>query len=199
MKTRDSHRGSVLIVSLVFLLLLTLVGISAMNMTNLEEKMTGNFRDHDLAFQAAEAALIEGEEFVEASFDIRQGLTNPACTGTNCYTQNCSSGLCFHGTFENSSTPVKDCNAGTTQEWEDNALWSDSSKTRLLTDQLVGTVQNARYIIEFRCFVPRDSTNSSPDSAVFAQWTPAFRITALASGASTDSQVMLQSTYKLVQ
>jgi type IV pilus assembly protein PilX len=59
-------------------------------------------------------------------------------------------------------------------------------------------VQNARYIIEFRCFVPKDPTNANPDENVFAQWSPAFRITALASGASTDAQVMLQSVYKLV-
>ncbi|SDX36966.1 pilus assembly PilX family protein [Marinobacter mobilis] len=201
MSSAHLQRGSVLIVSLIFLLLLTLVGISGMNMTSLEEKMTGNFRDHDLAFQAAEAALIEGEQYVEENFDIRFALTNPACTGANCYTASCTNGLCFYGTFENSSTPVPDCNAGTTKEWEDNAIWTNATKHRVVAsgNQLEGTVENARFIIEFRCFVPRDSQNASPDPDVFAQWTPAFRITALASGASTDSQVMLQSTYKLVQ
>ena len=192
------QKGSVLIVSLVFLLLLTIVGVSAMNMTNLEEKMTGNFRDHDLAFQTAEAALLDGEAFVEATFDINQALTNPACTGANCYTDACDEGLCFHGTFNNSSTPVSDCTSGTEQEWEDSSIWSDTSNTREMDTQIEGTVRNARYIVEFRCFVPRDPTNANPDPDVFAQWVPAFRITALASGASTDAQVMLQSVYRLV-
>jgi type IV pilus assembly protein PilX len=191
--------GSVLIVSLVFLLLLTIVGVSAMNMTRLQERMTGNFRDHELAFQAAEAALLDAEAYVEGNFDITQAITSPACSGPTCYTASCSNGLCFHGTFENTSSPVTDCIAGTAREWEDAALWSDDSKTRDLTSQLTGTVENAKYIIEFRCFVPRDPSNPEPDFDVFAQWTPAFRITALASGASTDSQVMLQSIYKLVQ
>lgn len=192
------NNGSVLLVSLVFLLLLTIVGVSAMSMTNLEEKMTGNFRDHDLAFQAAESALLDAEEYVESTFDISKALTNPACSGAGCYSSSCTNGLCFNGTFQNSSTPVSSCEAGTAKEWEDSSIWSTSSKTRSVSNQVTGTVENARYIIEFRCFVPRDPTNAEPDPAVFAQWSPAFRITALASGASTDAQVMIQSVYKLV-
>jgi type IV pilus assembly protein PilX len=191
-------QGSVLIVSLVFLLLLTIVGVSAMNMTNLEEKMTGNFRDHDLAFQTAETALLDAEAYVEDTFDVEQALTDPACTGTTCYKASCDAGLCFHGELKDSSNPVGSCTTGTDKEWEDNAIWSTATKTRSVDTQVSGTVQNARYIIEFRCFVPKDPTNANPDENVFAQWSPAFRITALASGASTDAQVMLQSVYKLV-
>ncbi|RBP70380.1 PilX N-terminal domain-containing pilus assembly protein [Marinobacter nauticus] len=194
----DAERGSVLIVSLIFLLLLTIVGVSSMSMTNLEERMAGNFRDHDSAFQAAEAALLDAEEYVESSFDITSAYTSPACTGANCYSSACTGGLCFHGTFENSTTPVKDCSPGTVKEWEDNSIWSTASKTRGLSDQISGTVENARYIIEFRCFMPRDPSNATPDADIFAQWSPAFRITAVASGTSTDSTVMLQSIYKLV-
>lgn len=198
MRSIKTNRGSVLIVSLVFLLLLTIVGVSAMNMTSLEEKMTGNFRDHDLAFQTAEAALLDAEAYVEDVFAIGQALTSPACSGSPCYTADCEGGLCFHGAFANSSTPVSSCDYGTVKEWENSSIWSNGANTRSIDAQIEGTVRNARYIIEFRCFVPRDSTNASPDENIFAQWTPAFRITALASGASTDAQVMLQSIYKLV-
>lgn len=194
----SGEKGSVLIVSLIFLLLLTIVGVSSMNMTNLEERMAGNFRDHDLAFQAAEAALLDAEEFVENTFDITQAYTNPACSGTLCYTAACTGGLCFQGSFDSSSTTVASCTAGTTKEWENSAIWTDASKTRAASNQVAGTAEDARYIVEFRCFIPRDPTNSEPDLNVFAQWTPAFRITALASGSSTDSAVMLQTIYKLV-
>lgn len=192
----EAERGSVLIVSLIFLLLLTLVGVSAMNMTSLEEKMSGNFRDHELAFQAAEAALLDAESYLETSFELTQALDS--CTGSTCYTPDASNGLSFNGTFTNSSTPVTSCSAGTAQEWADDTVWESANKTRLATSQLSGTVENARYIVEFRCFMPRDPTNPDPDFNVFAQWSPAFRVTALASGASTDSQVMLQTIYKLV-
>ena len=47
---RGDQRGSVLIVSLILLLILTLVGVTAMNMTSMEERMAGNYRDHQLAF-----------------------------------------------------------------------------------------------------------------------------------------------------
>ncbi len=193
-----SQRGSVLIVSLIFLLLLTIVGVSSMNMTNLEERMASNFRDHDMAFQAAEAALLEAEDFVENTFDTTQAYTNPACSGSMCYSAACTNGLCFQGSFDGSSTTVANCTPGTVNEWENSAVWTTASKTKLATEQVAGTVQNARYIVEFRCFMPRDPNNYEPDLNVFSEWSPAFRITAVASGASTDSTVMLQSTYKLV-
>jgi type IV pilus assembly protein PilX len=198
MKPMMSQKGSVLLVSLIFLLLLTLVGVSSMNMTSLEEQMAGNFRDHDLAFQAAEAALLAGEEFVEDTFDITQAYTSPACSGAICYTSSGTAGLSFNGALTGPASPVANCDSGTTKEWEDSSIWSDSSKTRASSGQISGTVENARYIVEFRCFMPRDSVNLDPDPDVYAQWSPAFRITAVASGTSTDSTVMLQSIYKLV-
>lgn len=57
----ESERGAVLLVSLVMLLLLTLIGLAGMRMVQLEERMAGNLRDRQMAFQAAEAALRAGE------------------------------------------------------------------------------------------------------------------------------------------
>ncbi len=51
------QRGSALIIALVFLLIMTLIGTTAMQGTSQQEKMAGNMRDRNLAFQAAEAAL----------------------------------------------------------------------------------------------------------------------------------------------
>lgn len=59
--------GAVLAISLIMLLLLTLIGISGMQTTVLEEKMASNSRDQNIAFQAAEAALRAGELFIEES------------------------------------------------------------------------------------------------------------------------------------
>lgn len=60
-----SQYGAVLIVSLIFLLLMTIIGVTAMQTTTLQERMAGNTRDHNLAFQAAEAALREGESWIK--------------------------------------------------------------------------------------------------------------------------------------
>ena len=55
------QRGMVLVISLVFLLVLTLLGLAAMQNTSLEEQMAGNLRAENVAFHAAEAALRAGE------------------------------------------------------------------------------------------------------------------------------------------
>jgi type IV pilus assembly protein PilX len=43
--------------SLVFLLLLTIIGVTAMNTTSLEEKMATNIKDKNLSLQAADSAV----------------------------------------------------------------------------------------------------------------------------------------------
>ena len=57
----QTQAGVVLAISLIILLLLTLIGLSAMQTSALEEKMVGNMRDKILAFQAAESALRAAE------------------------------------------------------------------------------------------------------------------------------------------
>jgi hypothetical protein len=51
------QRGAALIVSLVLMLVLTVLGISAMNMSTLELTMAGNTQAAQLAFQAAETGI----------------------------------------------------------------------------------------------------------------------------------------------
>ena len=53
----QTQAGVVLVISLIILLLLTIIGLFAMQTTALEEKMAGNLRDKNLAFQAAEFEL----------------------------------------------------------------------------------------------------------------------------------------------
>lgn len=62
------QRGAVLIVALIMLLLLTIIGLSSMRGTSLQENMASNMRDSNLALQASEAALRKGEEDVVARF-----------------------------------------------------------------------------------------------------------------------------------
>lgn len=56
-----AQSGSALIVGIIFLLVMTMLGLTAMQTTSLEERMSGNMRDRDLAVQAAEMALRAGE------------------------------------------------------------------------------------------------------------------------------------------
>ena len=52
-----SQSGAALVVSLLILLVMTVIGISSMRTTNLQEKMASNTREREQAFEAAESAL----------------------------------------------------------------------------------------------------------------------------------------------
>lgn len=56
---QDVHRqsGAVLIVSLIMLLVLTVVGVTAMRSSTLEEKMSANIMNYNVTFHAAESAI----------------------------------------------------------------------------------------------------------------------------------------------
>lgn len=53
------QRGTALIMGLVILLILTILGITAMGTSSLEQKMAGNIQEANRAFQAAESGLIQ--------------------------------------------------------------------------------------------------------------------------------------------
>ncbi len=91
-----SQSGVALVVSLLLLLIVTLIGVSGMQTTVLEEKMAGNFKDKNIAFQAAEAALREAEADA-ATLNGHTGMTS-----------DCSGGLCYNGT---NGTPLADMEA----------------------------------------------------------------------------------------
>lgn len=77
------QRGSALIIGIIFLLVMTMLGLTAMQTTSLEERMAGNMRDRNLAAQSAELALRLGEEdILDNSAPAGQGVyefnSNPA-------------------------------------------------------------------------------------------------------------------------
>lgn len=61
------QQGMALIMGLIILLVMTLVSISAMRGTMMQERMTGAFAGQQLAFQAAEAALRQAERELSGS------------------------------------------------------------------------------------------------------------------------------------
>ncbi len=58
---RARERGAAMVIALVMLLVLTLLATASARMTLMEERMTGNTQDRNVAFQAAEASLRAGE------------------------------------------------------------------------------------------------------------------------------------------
>lgn len=68
------QRGTALIVSLVFLLLLTMLGLSSLQNATLQEKMAGSLNRRQASFQLAERVLRAGEAKVKAA-----GFALPVC------------------------------------------------------------------------------------------------------------------------
>lgn len=58
------NQGAILFVALIMLLLLTLLGITAMQVTLLQERMSGNYRAQQVAFERAEGKMAEGRDLV---------------------------------------------------------------------------------------------------------------------------------------
>ncbi|WP_207061724.1 PilX N-terminal domain-containing pilus assembly protein [Motiliproteus sp. SC1-56] len=58
------QQGATLIVTMIFLVLLTFLGVSTIQDTALEEKMAANMRFKNMVFQDAETALREAEELL---------------------------------------------------------------------------------------------------------------------------------------
>lgn len=87
------QQGATLAIVLIFLVLVTLIGVTGMTTTTLEEKMAGNLKDINLAFQAAESGLRD------AKLDISGGVVpgasaslarNPGISGATGFGDNAS-------------------------------------------------------------------------------------------------------------
>jgi Tfp pilus assembly protein PilX len=165
--------GVVLAISLIMLLLLTLIGTTAVRVTGLDEKMAGNMRDRNLAFQAAESALNAGEAAAETTTISACPATAPNPTGFyQSRDVNCD------GVQE--TTPIWN-----SIDWNTQAVHYSGALANIST--------NPRYIIEdmgLTCASP-----TTPCPAVDQRRN--FRITARASGGTADSLVMLQSIYQV--
>ncbi len=86
-KGHTRQRGVTMVMALVFLLVLTALGAWAAVNNTLQERMAGNTRNRDLAFQAAEAALKEAENTLTTwrtqPFDGSNGLLAYTATEAN--------------------------------------------------------------------------------------------------------------------
>lgn len=172
------HRqvGAALIVALLFLVMLTLIGVSAMTTTTLEEKMAGNMRDYNVALQSGEAALL----------DAWDDINSTRISGMTGFDIACSNGLCARAA--NSSIPV----------WS-GLDWSPSGPSVEYGSQTgaaalpVGTAGASalpRYILEV-LEDPKSSLRMEEKKYLY------YRTTARGFGTSDTAQATVQATYRL--
>lgn len=165
------QRGTALITSLIFLLLLTIMGITAVGTATLEERMAGNMKDQYLAFQAAESALRYAESQLAnmpAAPPLSAALSNDADIDVVAF-----------GTVTDPAT-------------RDRTWWiTNGEEYGGTTTRIEGVADDPRFVIEERQRVEGITLNASPDGLTY------YRITARGVGATRSAQVVLQSTYAL--
>lgn len=171
-----TQQGFVLIVALILLLVLTMLGLAAAQSTSLEERMAGNARNHDLAFQSAEAGLNA------AQAGILQGLWSNANYAGN------ASGLYLVATC---------CGASTwTSAWTVGGVWGSALPADTAVSGLSIPIvsQQPVFIIEELPPVAPPGTNlAQQQNGSGAPPVQPYRITAYATGGDQTTHVMLQT------
>ncbi len=162
--------GAVLVISLLILLVLTILGMSAMGTAGLEEKMAGNARAKDLSFQAAESALRAGEARFQGAGTW--AMTIPAVGGGSGAGQ----------IWDKDATGISAADPKTTSWWSANAI--------ALAGNFGDPDPDPRYVIEEYGFTP-DSLN--PDDLAKRIGVFSFRVTAHSAVGNTAT--VLQSVY----
>ncbi len=170
-----TQRGISLFLVMTFLVILSILGVTAIQGSGLSARIAGNEADRTLAFQAAESALRDGEK------DIR-GVCTTNCRPTpispetaDIFETTCAFGLCLPST---TNSPV----------WGVKENWTTANRAATL-GQFTGTPalpvvsQQPRYLIEY--FKVGESF--------------IYRVTAIGYGARDTTQVMLQSSVKALK
>lgn len=161
--------GATLIVSLLLLLVMTLLGLAAMQVTRMEERMAGNTRDINIAFQGAEAVLRDAED------RMRLMVARP---------DTCSSAPCV--VWQKDVAPA-DLRNQLQSWWDANAIEYGVAGAQDITY----TTREPQAVTEELGFIADSLTmgHGPPEGRDF------YRVTGHSSGGSDAAQAVLETTY----
>lgn len=127
-----SQTGAALITSLIFLTVLTILGMSTLGTALLESRMAGNARDRNLALQVAEIGLRDAELFIRDSGRVvgniviemegEDGDDEKDYSGTAC-----TYGVCYNGM----AWSANGTNWIASPPWESEANWANAIQYHL--------------------------------------------------------------------
>lgn len=100
----QKQRGATFVTGLIFLVVLTMFGVTAMKTASMEERMSGNLRDRNLALQAAEMALRYAEQHIRDN-DPTTNTPSPI-DGVVDFDTICTAGLCYYGAGTEAPSPA---------------------------------------------------------------------------------------------
>jgi len=191
------QRGAVLVISLLFLVILTILGVTAMTTTTFEERMAGNTRDVGLAFQAAEAALRDARRDINGivvppfaaprtpSISGKTGFgdgVNDADNGA-CGMAGNTRGLC-RPTAYNATTGIPPATLSVNMQAAPSVTYGTFTGAPVIA----GVSAQPTYIIEVMC-LPRH------DDSLGATHCNFYRVTARGYGGNPNTQVTVQEMF----
>jgi type IV pilus assembly protein PilX len=165
------QNGAILVVSLLLLLVLTMLGLTAMQMTRMEERMSGNTRDRDIAFQGAEAGLREGEAQLET-------LTEEPIP--------CIAAPCF--VWERQANEM----IGELRD-KDQTWWATNSQEFGADGEGdMHTAEQPRFVVQEVRRIENDLNVGQSDDG---SGRSVYRVVSTSVGATSDARVMLETTF----
>lgn len=168
--TNYKQEGAALVVCLIILVLVTLMGLTTMKTSVLQEKISGGNSDKALALQAGEMALRAVEQRIRYSE-----------TSVSDFSDACTAGLCL--------PPLDGKSMAETVDWDGNNVLAFGKGTQAAL--VTGVAEQPRYIIEL---LPQMMALPGNSFGMKSTATP-YRITVLAYGRQPNTRVMLQSTF----
>lgn len=185
--SRCGHRqeGASLIMVMMILIIVSLLGISAAQIGLMSERGARNDRDMQIAWQAAEAALIDAEFDMTGAAATRKDLfdgKNRTAFLPGCGTSGTTVGLCAVTSSGKPAWLSVDF-TNTTSSARTTAFGTFSGRTFKSGNLGVQPAQAPRYIIE---------ALEDPLDKKFL----VYRVTAMGFGPRTDIQAMLQMIYR---
>ena len=184
---RRQH-GLSLITALLFMVATLILGVSVMSINVMQERMIGNTKDHDLAMQAAEAALRDAE------LDVSENIKTATA-----FKDDCTDGLCTRPSKRAMPSPLPVHDALLGFDWSSDAkVRKYGQYTNTVTRPVAAfptVASQPRYVIEELGAMGAAGNSVVVGLASSNDRGTAYRITARATGARDDTVVILQSTY----
>ena len=175
-------RGTILILAASVLLILTLGAVLLTYRSMLGSKILANRLDSEEAFSIAEEAflIIERDIIPHISIDY--------------FNSDCNNGYCFSG--ENKEL-TQECitTKRIPSAWEDIKHWQKAEYHQELNFSYKNNQVTAKYIIEFLCYIPKDTDILLVDYNNLTDMAMLFRITVLGIN-NNGAESMQQSIYK---
>ena len=183
--------GAVLLIALVMLLLLTLLAVTSMRETTLQNRVGGNVSEHKRAYNAAESALREAERRLSnlrgtQAFGMASGGFDSCITSANTLAPTVEN-LCILSDSKDLDTQAK------VQTWAQTALQTLSDAPAENSVGYRGFDGQSRYRLAPRWVV----TAIGNASAGLYDSTYYYRVTAVARSGGARFPVILQSIVKL--